>query len=243
VKTEKVVLPGGSPTINYTRQTIFCTVDLPAKTNRFDSEFLLSGGMSTKYRTLFSYLENNKEVDEFYRALYSYQDIGSAFRIDSVVSREFRHDKPFRYRVKAKGVVEKGINILNDSILNISFSDLFMHDQVEIGNDSTELGFYLDYTYSDVLQLFITFSQPVEVVNRETFGKSLVNDVGEYTCSLSIINPAGIMVSSTYTISKDAITGSDCNKLTAINNLLREAKNTRLIIKVLPEEPGLANQQ
>jgi len=114
---------------------------------------------------------------------------------------------------------------------------------VEIGNDSTELGFYLDYTYSDVLQLFITFSQPVEVVNRETFGKSLVNDVGEYTCSLSIINPAGIMVSSTYTISKDAITGSDCNKLTAINNLLREAKNTRLIIKVLPEEPGLANQQ
>jgi hypothetical protein len=225
-------IPKGSYNTNYFRMVTQAYVELTSKKDSFKSSYTFSGGVSTKYRMLFRYLDNNKEVNDFFKEYIKYSGTEPALKVDTVLSRDFQRDMSFKYTVNVAGKFSKGINYINDSTISISLNDIITHDQVDSSPDSIVLDYYLDYAYTDMMYLNILFSKPIEPINLANIDKQIANEVGEYACKLVVIDNNAIAINSTYKIFKDIIKTGDYHSLQDINNLLQQTRNAHILLRI-----------
>ncbi|WP_339915995.1 DUF3857 domain-containing protein [Yeosuana marina] len=231
VNVTVVELPGMHN--NILRQIYFGQVNLKEKSIFFKCNFSISGGLSTDLRSFFNFLNQNKEANDFYDALEEFEGKDAAIQIDSVISTHLKNIPPFNYNVKAHGNLREGLSLLNDNIISIPLENLIQHNQIESELDSVDLGYYLDYVFEDYFKVMLNFPCEIEVLGFDGNKIDFKNDFGEYLFDLKMgNNNTQLIIESNYKIIKDMIPKDEYKQLKKLNDILREVKNKRLVIKL-----------
>lgn len=218
---------------NYLRQIYYGDVDLKEKNISFKCKFSIAGGLSTDLRSFYDYLNQNKEVNDFYEALDEFEGTHNAMQIQTVTTTQLSNTSPFNYNVNAEGTLKEGLTFLKDDILSLSLENLIQHGQVESELDSVDLNYYLDYGYSDYFMVILNFPCEIEVLGFENSQVNFKNDFGEYLFDIKIgVDNRQLTIESVYKIIEDMIPKEEYNQLKEINKLVKEIKNKRLIIKL-----------
>ncbi len=232
VTINMIKLPGMNINRNYIRQVYYSNVDLKEKDISFKYRFSIAGGLSTDLRKFYSFLDQNKEANDFYDALSEFEGNESAMQIDTIIKTKLINKPPFNYSIVAEGTLKEGISFLNNNIVSISLNDLIQHSQIESEEDSTDLNYYLDYGYTDYSMIILDFPCEIEVLGFENSKIDFKNDYGEYFFNLKIVSHNQLNVESNYKIIKDIIPKNEYKQLKEINNKVKEIKNKRLLIKL-----------
>ena len=232
VTVRAIKLPALGVDNNYIKQFYYCNVDLIKKNTTFKYRFLVSGGLSTDLRSFYDFQNQNKEVSDFYDALVEFEGDETVMQIDTIITTNLNKARPFTYTVNAKGTSKGALTFLNDSIVSISLDDLIQHSQIESELDSTDLNYYLDYSYTDFFMIILNFPCDIEVLGIDNYKIDFKNDVGAYLFDLKIVGDNQLTLQSNYKIIKDMIPKDEYKRLKKINKLVKEIKNKRLIIKL-----------
>jgi hypothetical protein len=232
VVTDIVKLPGMDANLNYIRQIYYCDVDIKNQSASFHSVLSVSGGLSTDIRSFFGLLDHNKEVSDFYDAIAEYEGHDISMKIDTITRIDLKDYRPFIFNIGAEGTAQKGISFINDSIVSITLNDLIQHNQIESEDDSIDLNYYLDYSFSDQNIFIVTFPVTIELLGQESFNKEIENDYGKYTFNLQVVNKNQLSVQSSYSIIRDVIPNDDYDQLKQLNDFLRETNNLRILVKL-----------
>jgi hypothetical protein len=231
VTVSRILLPElGSQ--NYIKQVYYGEVDLTEKNTEFSYRFSVSGGLSTDLRTFFNMLEQNKEANDMYNAFAEFEGNESELQIDTITSTKLINTKPFVYTVNAKGTVKDAITFLNDSLVSISLATFVQHSEVESEGETTDLNYYLDYSYADYSLMLLNFPSDIEMLGIDNNHIDFKNDYGTYFFDVQILGNKQLRLQSNYTISKDLIPKEEYQQLKKINELVKEMKNKRLIVKL-----------
>jgi hypothetical protein len=231
VTVSRILLPElGSQ--NYIKQVYYGEVDLTEKNTEFSYRFSVSGGLSTDLRTFFNMLEQNKEANDMYNAFAEFEGNESELQIDTITSTKLINTKPFVYTVNAKGTMRDAITFLNDSLVSISLATFVQHSEVESEGETTDLNYYLDYSYADYSLMLLNFPSDIEMLGIDNNHIDFKNDYGTYFFDVQILGNKQLRLQSNYTISKDLIPKEEYQQLKKINELVKEMKNKRLIVKL-----------
>jgi len=217
---------------NYINQTISFKVDAKEKKTSFRYKFKISGGLSTELRTFFEMLNQNKEASNFYDALSEFEGSDNTMQIDTVKSRKLNRKKPYTYSMNAEGTLNNAITFINDSLVSVSIDKLIQHNQLESSSDTSELNYYIDYSYSDYFMLYINFPCNIEVLGLENGNEDFKNEFGEYFFELNKSKSNQLRLQSNYKILKNLIPKEKLNELQVLNERVKKTKNRRLLIKL-----------
>ena len=233
VSVATIYLPGMDSNYNYMRQTISSKVDIEEKKTTFRYRFKVSGGLSTDLRSFYDMLNQNEKVSDFYDALSEFEGSDNTVQIDTVTSRIQKTNKPFAYIMSAEGTLNNAITFINDSLVSVSVDKLIQHNQLEGSSDNFELSYYLDYSYSDYLMLYINFPCNIEVLGFENGNVDFKNDFGEYFFELKKSKNNQLKLLSNYKILKNLIPKEKLSELKLLNEQVKNVRNKRLIIKLM----------
>lgn len=233
VITDIIKLPGMDASLNYIRQIYYCDIDSHEKSTSFKSLLSLSGGLSTDIRSFFGLLQQDQEASDFFEAMAEYEGQDLAMEIDTITSIDLRNNRPYVFSIGAEGTVQSGISFINDSIVSITLDNLIQHNQLETEEDSIDLNYYLDYSYSDQYIFVITFPVNIEILGSESLNLEMENDYGSYTFHLTLVNNNQLSLHSNYSVTRDMIPKEDYYQLKELDDFIREANNRRILIKLL----------
>lgn len=225
-------LPGMNSNYNYIDQIVSGNVNVKEKKTTFRYRFKASGGLSTELRSFYDMLGQNKEASDFYDALSEFEGSDNIMQIDTITSRNLNRKKPFLYTVNAEGVINTGITFINDSLVSFSIDKLIDHNQLENSSSTSELNYYLDYSYSDRYMFYLNFPCSIEVLGIDNGGIDYKNDFGEYFFQLKKSKDNQLRLQSNYKILKNLIPKEKFNELKKLNERVKKAKSKRLIIKL-----------
>ncbi|MFB6319272.1 DUF3857 domain-containing protein [Saccharicrinis sp. FJH54] len=234
VITQIVKLPGFSPGSNNSKLIYYCDVDPITKTSTFKSNVSVSGGLSTDIRSFITMLYQDEDAKDFYNAYNEYEGNESAFEIDTVLETDLKSTRPFTFKFCAEGTVKNNITFINDSIISITLEDLIQHSLIESKQDSMDLNYYLDYTFTDLFLLVLNFPVKIELLGNESIEKEIHNNFGEYIFKLNIVNNNQLVLQSHYKIFRDLIPKEDYEQLKVLNKLVQDVKNMRIMITTKP---------
>ncbi|WP_299672862.1 DUF3857 domain-containing protein [uncultured Tenacibaculum sp.] len=232
VSIKTVKLPGMNANINYLNQIISSEVDVKQKKTSFKSIFKISGGLSTELRSFYGMLDQDQEASDFYNALSEYQGVDNTINIDTITSRSLSPKAPFVYKVRAKGTLNNAITFINDSLVSISVDKLINHNQLDNDVNSSELSYYLDYGYSDLMMCFLNFPYDIEILGKKEINLICENDIGQYSFELKKTKNNQIKLKSDYKILTDLIPKEKLIDVKLINEKVKEAKGKRFVIKL-----------
>ena len=227
-----VRLPGMSANFNYSKQVLYCNVDVDKQSASFTSNFSVSGGLSTDIRSFFSMLSRDQEMSNFYDALFEFEGDDSGFQIDTVTGSELKNERPFVYKIEAEGSLSNNLTFFNDSLVSLTLDNLIKHSRIETESDSIQLNYYLDYSYTDFIMLIIKFPCAIELLSFDQAQQEVKNKFGEYRFTLSVSGNNQLMIQSNYRIIKDMVPKEDYRQLKQLNKLVDEVRNIRLMIKL-----------
>ncbi|AXT19518.1 DUF3857 domain-containing protein [Flavobacteriaceae bacterium AU392] len=232
VTVAEINLPGMDSNHNYINQTIFTNVDVEEKKTYFKYRFKVSGGLSTELRTFFEILNQNEKVSNFYDVLSEFEGSDKTMQIDTVKNIKLNRNKPYAYSMNTEGTLNNVITFINDSLVSISVDKLIQHNQLISNSDTSELNYYLDYSYSDNFMFYINFPCNIEVLGLENGNLDFKNDYGEYFFELKKSKKNQLKLQSNYKIIKNLIPKENYNKLKLLNERVKNVKSKRLIIKL-----------
>ncbi len=232
VITDLIKLPGMDASLNHLRQIYYCDVDINDQHTSFNAIISLSGGLSTDIRGFLAILQQDQEASDFFDALSEYEGQDHPMKVDTVTSFDLRNHRPFVFTINAEGTVQSGITFINDSIVSITLDNLVQHNQVESDEDSIDLNYYLDYSYSDQQIFVINFPCSMEIMGSEDYSRSLENEYGKYAFTIQTVNSNQLTIHSSYSITRDVIPKEDYHQLRELNDFLREATNQRILVKL-----------
>ena len=116
--------------------------------------------------------------------------------------------------------------------MSLTLDNIIRHSQIESDEDSIDLNYYLDYSYSDIFMLILKFPCDIELLNVDRNEREIKNSYGAYMFHVNLVNNNQLIIQSNYEISKDVIPKADYLQLKDLNGLVKEVKNTRLLIKL-----------
>lgn len=232
VTVDVIKLPGLGVNYNFAKQMFFCDMDLSKKNASFTSSYSLSGGLSTDIRKFLSALRQNKEMGDFYEALAKYEDDNTSLKIDSVTRMELKQNRPFVFTIGGTGKLEKNIGFISDSLMSINLDGMILHSQVQSEEDSADLNYYLDYSYTDFWQIILKFPCSVELVGYEGNSREFKNDFGAYFFSMSVVNANQLIIQSNYKVLKDMIPKNEYSQIKTLNAFVQDIKNMRILVKL-----------
>lgn len=232
VEVKMINLPKMNINKNYVKQIYYCDVNMKAKKTLFKHRYSVSGGMSTDLRRFYSMLNKNEEAGDYFDALLEFEGEDDIFEIDSVHKIELKSKKPFHYTIMSDGRIEGAIKFISDSIVSISLEDLIQHSQVENESDAIGLDTYLDYTYSDFTMYIMNFQNDIEVLGFDESSIGIENEYAMYHFDIKMVGTNKINIQSNYVIQKDMILKEDYEKVNEVNQLLKELRNKRLLLKL-----------
>ncbi|WP_430967332.1 DUF3857 domain-containing protein [Spongiimicrobium sp. 2-473A-2-J] len=228
-----IKLPGTSAHRNYIKQTFYSYVDLEKKETPVKYKFSVSGGLYTEIKSFFELLAQDEEASGFYDALTEFEGNEDVIQIDTITETKLRQTKPFVYTMNAEGALKGAMSFLNDSIVSISLDKLIQHNQIESEQDTTDLNYYLDYGYTDYTMIIFNFPSDIEVLDVDGYDIDFKNDFGAYFFKLKVVNGNEVTLQSNYKIIRDMIPKNRYGQLKKLNQLVKEARNKRVIIKLM----------
>lgn len=232
VTTNTIVLPGMSSDHNYIRQVLYKDIDLNNKNDEYKFRFSVSGGLSTEVRSFYDMLHANEEASDFYDALSEFEGNDSGLQVDSITSIHLKNNKPFNYTINAKATVKDAITFVNDSLVSVSLDKLVQHSQIDTEDSSTDLNYYLDYSYTDYYTIMFNFTCDIEILGFENSTIDFKNEYAAYLFNLEVIENNQLKLQSNYKIIKDVIPKEEQHQLEKINQFVKEIRNKRLLIKL-----------
>ena len=177
-------------------------------------------------------LNKNEEASNFYDALSEFEGNDDTMQIDTITNIQLNRNRPFTYNMSGGGKLNNVITFINDSLINVSIDKLIQHNQLESSTDSSELNYYLDYSYSDRFMFYLNFPCDIEILGLENGDVDFKNDFGEYFFEIKKSKENQLRLQSNYKILKNFIPKEDYNQLKALNERFKNVKNKRLIIKL-----------
>lgn len=232
VAVNVIDLPEMNSNHNNLNQTIYGKVDIEQKTTAFKYRFRVSGGPSTELRSFFSILNQNEEISDFYDSLTEFEGEDNTIQIDTVFNRTLNSNKPFTYIINGEGTLNNAVTFINDSLVSLSIDKLINHKTIETNSETSELSYYLDFSYSDILMFNLEFPCAIEVLGIEDGNIKFNSDVGDYTFEAKTIQGNQLRVDSYYNVLKSTISSGEFEDLKLLNEHVKSAKNKRLIIKL-----------
>ncbi|MFC0602929.1 DUF3857 domain-containing protein [Winogradskyella pulchriflava] len=232
VSIAAISLPGMDSNYNFINQIISSDVDVEEKKTSFKYRFKVSGGLSTELRAFFEMLNKNEEASNFYDALVEFEGNDNTMQIDTVTSVDLNSNKPFAYNMSGEGVLNNVVTFINDSLISLSIDKLIQHNQIETSSNTSELNYYLDYSYSDRFTCYLNFPSNIEVLGLENGNIDFKNDFGEYFFELKKRKENQLIIQSNYIIIKSIIPKENYNELKLLNEEVKNAKSMRLIVKL-----------
>jgi hypothetical protein len=233
VQVSLIKLPGMNANLNHLYQVINCDIDAGKKTTVFNSTLTASGGLSTDLRSFFSTLDKNQEMNDFYSALAKFEDDNTALEIDTITDITFKNTTPFSYKISAQGTIKNSVTFLNDSLISISLDKLIQHNKINSDEETIDMNYYLDYSYSDGSTISLHFSRDFEILSFENYNRIFENNIGEYFFQVNLNSNNTLVIQSNYRITSDRIDKDDYMQLKELNDLVQETKNIRLLLKLL----------
>lgn len=232
VIVNEINLAGTSANNNFVKQVFYCDVNTKEKKTTFKSRFTASGGFSTEIRTFFEQLNHDKETNDFYGALAEYEGDKSDLEIDSLTQINLNNTKPFLYSINAQGTLKNSLSFINDSLISITLSNLIQNSLIESEKDSIDLNYYLDYSRRDLFMLIFSFPCKIEVLSIDNYDKKMGNKVGDYVFKINQPSNNQLSIQSNYRIFKDMISKDEYGQLKQLNELVKEIKNIRILVKL-----------
>ncbi|WP_020529799.1 DUF3857 domain-containing protein [Flexithrix dorotheae] len=232
VITRVIKLHGMHPKFNYLKQAFYCDVDIDQQETSFKSNFSVAGGLSTDIRSFNGLLDKDKELHDFYETIAEFEGDESSLSIDSITSIELKNYRPFVYSMNGQGSISNSISFINDSIVSVTFDDLIQHSQIASEKDSTNLNFYLDYTYTDFCIFILKFPCDIEIINNERNKWEIKNKLGQYIFNLQHVSDNQMIIQSNYKIIKDIVAKTEYKQLKELNDFVDEVRNMRFLIKL-----------
>lgn len=232
VAVAEITLPAMGATHNYLRQVVSSDIDVSTKKATLRYRFKVSGGLSTELRNFYNMLGNDEDASNFYDALEEYEGVDNTLQIDSIISSIQDVKRPFALNVSAKGLLNNAVTYINDSLVSVSIDKLITHNVLEHIDNYNELNYYLNYSYSDMLLMYLNFSSDVEVLGLDDVNVDYTNDFSEYIFKIKQSKKNQIQLQSDYKILTDLIPKEKLSELTDLNEQVRKIKGTRLIVKL-----------
>lgn len=232
VSVAEILLPGMDANQNYLRHVISSEIDIAKKKASLRFRYKLSGGLSTELRSFFSLLGQDEEASNYFEALEEFEGIDNTIQIDTITTRMQDSKRPFSLNVSGEGSLNEVITYVKDSIISVSLEKLINHSQLEHIDNYDKLNYYLSYSYSDQLLVYLNFPSKIEVLGLENTRINYSESFAEYNFNVEKNNENQLQIKSEYKILSDFIPKSELNKLKEINDLVKKAKSTRLIVKL-----------
>ncbi|NRD23379.1 DUF3857 domain-containing protein [Winogradskyella litoriviva] len=232
VSVAKINLPEMDANHNYIIQSISSNINIDKKTTSFRYKFKISGGLSTDVRTFFEMLNENEDASNFYEALSDFEGNDNTLEIDTITDVIFNRNKPFSYTMNGNGTLNNVVSFINDSLVSVSVNKLIQHNEIETITDTSELDYYLDYSYSDNLFFDLNFPCDIEVVGLDNKNVDFKNEYGEYFFKIMTSNNNQLRFNSKYRIIQNLIPKENYEELKRLNEKIKIVKNMRLIIKL-----------
>lgn len=232
VTVNTIKLPGTSVNHNFIKQIVYSKVDLEKEEAPIKYKFSISGGLYTELRSFFELLAQDEKVSGFYDALSEFEGSEEVIQVDSITNTSFKTTRPFSFTMNAEGTLEGALSYLNDSIVSISLDKLIQHSQIDSDEETTDLNYYLDYSYTDYAMFMLNFPCDIEILGVDGYDIDFKNDFGEYFFNLKLVGGNQVSLQSNYKIIKDMIPKNEYGQLKKLNQLVKEIKNKRLIIKL-----------
>jgi hypothetical protein len=225
-------IPGMDYKFNYFQQTMSSEVDLDKKELNLRYRLKVSGGFFTDIKSFYSTMSKDEDMSNYYDALSEFEGEDNTIQIDTVINRIEKNERPFNLTLSTKGKLNNVITFINDNTVSLAFDKLLNHNQLETNPNAPDLDYYLDYSYSDNLLLYLNFPYDIEIVGIEDDEGNFKNEFGEYNFEVKKISDKQLQLTSNYKILKDYIPDERLEELDAVNEKANNAKNKRLIIKL-----------
>lgn len=232
VTVKTIQLPKTNANQNFAKQVYSFDVDTENQEIPTKYRISLSGGVYTNLKGFLGLMNQDKEVNDFYEALEMYEGEEDVFEMDTITSTFLKETPPFSYTLSAEGRLTDGYNFLNGDVFSISLDKLIDHNIIENNEEKMNLNFYLDYSYSDDIVLIFNFPSNIEVLNANSYDTEIVHEFGEYFMNVKVVDNKRLSIQSNYRITKDIIPKSMSSKLNTLNEIINNAKNKRILVKL-----------
>jgi hypothetical protein len=117
-------------------------------------------------------------------------------------------------------------------VVSITLYDLVLHSQIESDEDSADLNYYLDYSYTDFCMIILKFPCDIELLGSNRVNREIKNNVGECLFHLDIVGNNQLIIQSNYKVIKDTIPKGEYNQIKEVNDFVQEIKSMRVLIKL-----------
>ncbi|MFN8256153.1 MAG: DUF3857 domain-containing protein [Bacteroidales bacterium] len=231
IEKKTVFLPEGKVNSNYITQQNSITINLDDLTNQYKNNIKLSGALSTKYRTFFSLMDKNRDLNLYYATVTD--DLYKNYQKDTSYVEKFKRSYPFEFKLVNKGEIKNLIETIDTNLYSISLKDVIFHDIINLPDKERIFNVIPEFIYTDMVQVFFYFDKPVKQINSGAFNYNVENEFGSYSVSSREMSDKSIMVSSQYTIKTNLLPYEKFKFLTEINQSFKKAVLTKLVIRKL----------
>jgi hypothetical protein len=229
IETKVIKLPAGTPNKNYIMQQNLLNVHMDDNSCSFHNQVKISGAVSTKYRSFFSLMERNREMNRYYSTVA--EELFQNKQNDTSYIADYKNTYPYELKIVHKGKISDCIQKIDSNLYLVSLKDMIFHDKLALPDEKRIYGVSPEFVYSDFIQLIMKFEEPVELLNIDKLDGMIENDFGSYYLRARLVDPHTIFVNSHYSIKQDFLPSENFEKLMELNRLLNKSVLKKLIIK------------
>ncbi|MEZ5082232.1 MAG: DUF3857 domain-containing protein [Bacteroidales bacterium] len=223
-------IPAGNAAINCRKNNVL--IDVSTENNRGDVYIRrsYSGAMSTRYR----YNNDSIFLSQSYLSDFGekYYEKDSLQIFDTMYLEQRISERPFNYRYAIKYHKSEFLNSLGDEIYYLETAELLNHKLIKTSDVKRTLSFVYNYCYSDLMNIFLRFDKPVELVNADDFNFNIDNENGEYNFNIKSLNENTISIESQFVLKNSFVPKDQYIQLVNINEVIEKVMNSTILIKV-----------
>lgn len=233
VSKVRIQIPGMDFKHNYIQQVLSSDVDLENRETDMRYRLKVSGGLYTDINNFYSTMDKDKNMSEYYDALSEFEGDDNTIQVDTVIDRIENNFRPYSLTLNAEGKLNNVVSFVNDNTISLSFDNLINHNKIEINPVASDLDYYLDYSYSDNLMLYLNFPCKIEILGKTDEDGNFKIESGEYNYQVRKIGENKLQLNSSYKILKNHIPDEKLSEIEKLNEEVKIAKNKKLIIKLI----------
>ncbi len=224
-------IPLSDYTSNQRTQTTLLKPNFETKKILCEATAKYSGACATTERDFFQ--QARKKDGVFQTFNMHFQETCPNAKLSGISTEAQDEEQADLFKVKYDYELDKAITSGSNDTWHFSFQHRFRHDLHEVKATDCSLGYHPTYTSIDAFSDYLSFPQPVELLNMDNVQYQLSNEVGVYELSVVQVKPKLIRIRSRYVISAPYISQEDLPKLAQLNEMARQSVLRGLEFRVL----------
>jgi hypothetical protein len=215
---------------NFSKTSVFLTVDLKKSSVSRSDRQIMSGNYSTDKR--FNLIEASKKEKEIETMMSKEeQDAGSVYQLDSARIDKIERVSPFLTTIKRVSHSDKAVRTLDKDVYSVSLNGIIRHDMLPYGGWKRKTTCSIPYLYDDNFKVYLIFDKPVELVNSDQIKGSWEGIVGKYGLKVVQVNETTILVDSDYNLLTQNIAPSDYPSIAKMQIEAEKALSLQVIVR------------